>query len=92
MRNLIEKYLISEFGDIEVPNDEEEKMKLARTLFGLSIINRLDYWLDYAKDYVDNDKPKEPFLRDNELSRKDKFLRDTFSKLDTEMIEVFGFN
>ncbi len=88
MQNLIAKYLTSEFGDIEIPNDEEEKIKLARALVGLSIVNRLDYWLDYAKDYIDNDKPKKPFLRDNELSRKDKFFRDTFSKLDNETKEA----
>ena len=84
MHNLIEKYLISNFGNIVIPENEDDKIKLARALLGLSIISNLDYWLDHAKDYLDNDQPKEPFIRDNELSRKDKTFRDTFSKLDNE--------
>ena len=75
MQNLIAKYLTSNFGDIDLPTDDEEKEKLARVLLGLSIVNRLDYWIDHAKDYIDNNEPKEPFIRDNELSRKDKAFR-----------------
>jgi len=88
MQDIIDKYLKSEFGDIETPNDEGERIKLARALFGLSLVNSLDYWLTQAKDYLDNDKPKEPFHRDNEFSRKDKYFRDAFSKLDNETREV----
>jgi hypothetical protein len=88
MHDIINKYLKSNFGDIEVPSDEEEKIKLARTLFGVSIVNALDYWLDYAKDLIDNDNPEEPVIRDNELSRKDKLFRDTFSKLDNETKKI----
>jgi hypothetical protein len=84
MQNLIDKYLISNLGDIVIPEDEDEKIKLARALLGLSIISNLDYWLDHAKDYFDNDQPKEPFIRNNELSRQDKTFRETFSKLDNE--------
>ena len=88
MDDIIRKYLKSDFGDIEVPTDEEEKIKLARTLFGSSITNTLDYWIDYAKDLIDNDNPKEPFIRDNEVSRKDKHFRDTLSKLDNETKKI----
>ena len=84
MQNLIEKYLVSNFGDIVIPENEDDKVKLARALLGLSIISNLDYWLDHAKDYLDNDQPKEPFIRNNELSRQDKIFRETFSKLDNE--------
>jgi hypothetical protein len=88
MQNLIDKYLTSDFGDITLPADDAEKQKLARELLGFSIVNQIDYWLEHAKDYVENEKPKEPFIRDNELSRKDKTFRDTFSKLDEETKQV----
>lgn len=89
MQNLITKYLTSNFGDIEIPADDEEKIKLARTLPGLSIVDSIDYWLDYARDYLDNDSPKESFIRDNDASRRDKIFRDTFSKLDFETKKSF---
>src|SRR5579871_6031267 len=88
MQNLIDKYLTSDFGNITLPADDAEKQKLARELLGFSIVNQIDYWLELAKDYVENEKPKEPFVRDNELSRKDKTFRDTFSKLDEETKQV----
>src|SRR6478609_12231660 len=81
MHDIINKYLKSDFGDIEVPIDEEEKIELARALFGISIVEKLDYWLDHANDIIKNQDPNEPYIRDNEFSRKDKLLRDTFSKL-----------
>ena len=88
MHDILRKYLKSDFGDIDVPSDEDEKIKLARTLFGSSIVNTLDYWIDRAKDFIDNNNPKEPFIRDNEPSRKDKRFRDTFSKLDNETKKI----
>ena len=88
MRDLIEKYLKSEFGDIDLPADSEERIRLARTLLGRTIVNILDYWLDWAKDYIENSEPKEPFTRDNEFSRKDKLFRDTLSPLDPETKEI----
>ena len=88
MQDIIKKYLKTDFGDLEIPDSDQEKLKLARALLGSSIVHGLDYWLDIAKDYVENKDPKEPFLRDNEFSRKDKTFRDTFSKLDKETKEV----
>ena len=84
MKEIIAKYLKNDFGEIEMPTNEKDKMKLVRALLGLSLINRIDYWLDYSKDFLDNALPKEPFIRENELSLKDKSFRDTFSKLDNE--------
>ena len=82
MDDIIKKYLKTQFGEIEVPIDSQEKIELARALLGSSIVEHLDYWLDYAKDLVENKETKEPFSRVNEYTRKDKSFRDTFSKLD----------
>jgi len=84
MKDIISKYLKSDNGDIELPLDDRDKIKLARALLGFSIIHELDYWLDIAKDYIENDKPKEPFLRENNLSKKDMIFRNAFAKLDNE--------
>jgi hypothetical protein len=88
MNEIIQKYLKDSSGEIYVPSNQDEKTKLARALLGYSIVKNLDYWLDIAKDYLQNDFSREAFLRDNELSRKDKMFRDTFSKLDTATKET----
>ena len=84
MQDILKKYLKSDIRDIEIPENDQEKLKLARALFGYSIVDQLDCWLAIARDYIENKEPKEPFVRVNELSRKDKLFRETFSKLDAE--------
>lgn len=84
MKDIISKYLKSDNGDIELPVDNQDRIKLARALLGYSIVHELDYWLDIAKDYIENEQPQEPFIRDNNLSKKDKSFRDVFAKLDNE--------
>ena len=88
MQDIIKKYLKPDSGDIEIPDTEKEKLKLARALLGYSIVHKLDYWLDTAKDFVENKEPKESLLRDNEFSRNDKTFRDTFTKLDKRTQEL----
>ena len=88
MNEIINKYLNNDRGEIQIPADNEERHKLVRALIGFSFTKRLDYWLDFARDYVENSAPKEPFVRDNELSKKDRLLRDTLSKLDDHTKKV----
>lgn len=42
MNEFIKKYLKSDFGDLEIPSAKDEKVKLAGSLFGLSLVNQLD--------------------------------------------------
>ena len=88
MREIIDKYLKSKFGDIDIPSDNAEKQQLARALFGLSIVENLDYWLNLANDYVDNEKPDEPFARENAFSQRDKHFRNALAKLDNDTKKV----
>jgi len=84
MCEIVNKYLKTKFGDIDIPSDNAEKQQLARALFGLSIVDKLDHWLHVANDYVDNEKPTEPFERDNEFSQRDEHFRNAFAKLDND--------
>jgi hypothetical protein len=88
MNDIFTQYLKNDFGEIGLPTEEAERIELARALFGYSIVNRLDYWLDIAKDLLESDAPKQPFLRDNAASRKDKAFREVFSKMDAASKEA----
>lgn len=87
MKELIEKYVVDKFGNINIPESEEEKQKLARALLGISLINNLDSWLNSAFDLVDNPEPDIPFTRENAASKKDKAFRAAFANLDDEAKE-----
>ncbi|MBC5994345.1 hypothetical protein [Pontibacter cellulosilyticus] len=87
MKELIEKYVVDKFGNIEIPESEEEKQKLARALLGVSLISNLDYWLDNAFDLVSNPEREKPFTRENAASKKDKAFRAAFTNLDDEVKE-----
>lgn len=83
----MDKYVADQFGHITIPTTAEEKVALARALLGFSLISNLDIWLNDAFDLIDNPEPKEPFLRENEASRKDKALRTTLGGLENEAKE-----
>ena len=85
---ILNKYLNSQSGDIVGPIAEEDKIKLLKALLGSSFISDLDSWLGLAQDYLENREPATPFLRDNELRRKDKLYRSSFSKLDDSTKEI----
>ena len=87
MKELIDKYVKDIFGNLEIPETEEEKKQLAREVFGKNLVNILDGWLEVAFDFVDNPKPEEPFIRENESSRRDKAFRNTFKNLDAQTKE-----
>jgi hypothetical protein len=87
MKELIEKYVVDKFGNIEIPGLEEEKQDLARALLGISLISSLDNWLSSAFDLVDNPKRDKPFIRDNVVSKKDKAYRAAFANLDNVVKE-----
>ncbi len=84
MKELIEKYVADKFGNINIPESEEEKQKLARALLGISLISNLDNWLSSAFNLVDNPEPETPFSRENAASKKDIAFRMAFASLDNE--------
>ena len=47
---LMNRFIKSDHGDIQVPESEAEKIELSRDLFGSMLVNNIDYWLDRALD------------------------------------------
>ncbi len=82
MNTPIDPYLADQFGTLNVPEDSQEKYTMARTLLGYSLVNELDYWLEAAKDKMENPLPTAPYIRDNAFSRKDRYFRDAFANMD----------
>ena len=87
MKELLVKYAKDRFGNLETPETDAEKQKLAREVFGKNLVDVLDGWLEVAFDLIDNLEPDEPFPRENESSRRDKAFRETFRKLDSQTKE-----
>ena len=46
------------FGNLTVPTDPAERIAMARKLFGWSLVNSLDHWLDFAVDKIENSQPE----------------------------------
>ena len=61
---------------------------MARALLGSALTHTLDYWIAIAIDKIENPQPAKPYIRDNDLSRRDRYFRDAFSKLDTNAKEA----
>ena len=67
--------------NIEIPDSDNEIINL---FLGALIIGRIDYWLDWSFDLIDNENPKTPFEREwSETAKKDKAFRTNFARLDS---------
>jgi len=82
MSSPIDQYLADKFGRLNVPADPKAQITMARALLGSSLVDNLDYWIDNALDKIDNPTPAEPYVRDNEFSRKDRYFREAFAQMD----------
>jgi len=83
MSSPIDQYLADQFGHLNVPEYPKAQivMIMARALLGSALTHTLDYWIAIALDKIDNLQPAKPYIRDNDLSRRDRYFRDAFSKI-----------
>ena len=79
-RKLCARYVDDE-GTVHWPESRQEQTQLARALFGRSLMQSFDYWLDNAIDYLDNPEPEQPFPRKNEAFREDQYFRSELTTL-----------
>lgn len=87
MNNKIDAYS-DNFGNLNVPTDSRERVTMARDLLGYSLVHKLDYWLDFAIDKINNASPAEPYTRENEYAKRDRSLREPFANFDKEAKEA----
>lgn len=88
VKDLLEKYVIDDYGHVQVPEDINDRNELGKALFGASLIHALDFWLNDANDLIENPQPAEPYLRKNEAYRIDKSFRETLSTLSEEQKNI----
>jgi hypothetical protein len=68
--------------NIEIPDNDNEIINL---FLGALIVGKIDSWLDWSFDFIDNETPKTPFERDwSDAAKKDKAFRTNFAQLDSE--------
>jgi|GEM_PF-6823428 len=77
-------------GRIVWPNDEAERVQLARRLFGEAIVGTTDYWIDHASDLITNPEPPRPYLHENSASEQDKVYRKCFATLSNNNKQVIS--
>lgn len=66
------------------PDDLKERALLARALFGRELISKLDSWIKYANDLIENPEPQTPFPRHNKAYFRDKYFRDNLQSLNAD--------
>ena len=81
MRSPIDPHLTDMFGRLNVPENPKARFEMTRALLGSSLVGNLDYWIANALDKIENAEPAEPYVRDNDFSRNDRYFRDASSLL-----------
>lgn len=72
---------LNEDNQIVWPENEMDRKQLATLLFGTAFIESLDSWINLASDHVNQSNPEKPFVRRNEVYRRNKAYREIFSQL-----------
>lgn len=68
--------------NIEIPNNDNEIINL---FLGALVVGKIDHWLGYAFDFIDNGKPQIPFEREwSDAAKQDKAYRDSLATLNEE--------
>lgn len=70
------------------PADPQKRARLAQQLFGRSLVETMDYYLDYAVDMVVNPRPAKPFEVENWLSGVDHAYRQSFSSMSEQQKRI----
>src|SRR5438128_2313954 len=81
-RDVYDKY-VKHDSEVAWPDDDRERVLLARALFGKELIGHFDYWVDHAIDFIDNPVPV-PSSRRTEGHEKRAYYADKFAELSPE--------
>ena len=69
-------------GQFAWPADEAECQQVGRALLLRDAVSHVAYWTDYARDFLYQPQPKEPYQRSwSDVAKKDKAYRETFATL-----------
>ena len=80
---------LDDTNGVRWPSGDAAKTDVAQMLLGLSCVGNCDYWYEFARDFVVNPQPKEPYVRAwSEVAKKDRAYRDDFSTLNDQQREA----
>ena len=69
-------------GEFAWPADEAECQRVGRALLLRDAVSHVEYWTDYAHDFLYHPQPKEPYQRNwSDVAKKDKAYREMFATL-----------
>ena len=75
-------------GRIVWPDDNAERVQLARSLFFEAFVGEVDSWIDHAYDLITNPNPSKPYPHENFASEQDRAYRECFSTLTNRQRQV----
>src|SRR5688572_23437924 len=61
-RDVYDRYVVND-TEVSWPAASAERTALARALLGRQFVHSLDYWLDHARDLINNREPEKSFQR-----------------------------
>ena len=69
-------------GEFSWPANESECQEVGRAILLREAVRHVRYWTDYARDFLYEAQPKEPYQRSwSEVAKKDKAYREMFATL-----------
>jgi hypothetical protein len=68
-------------GRIKWPLGQTEREEWARLIYGNQLAASVDYWINYAKDLLEQPAPRRPYAFLNNAASADRAYRGTFSTL-----------
>lgn len=71
-------------NNVTWPEDQREKMLLARAIFGKWLIGKFDSWIDEGFDFVENPEPNSAYSRNNLMKKRDQYFRSGLKSLAPE--------
>jgi hypothetical protein len=79
---------LDENGLVVWPTDHEERIHLARRLFGQALVQTMDYYLKEATHYASNPMPDRPYEFENYASCTDRAYRACFASMTSKQREI----
>jgi hypothetical protein len=79
---------LDEQGHIVLPDDPDERVHLARRVFGRVLVQAMDYYINLATDWAANPLPAEPYEFENYATERDRAYRACFASMSDKQREI----
>jgi hypothetical protein len=79
---------LDENAQVIWPEEQDERVRLARRLFGKALVETMDCHINLVTDYAANPQPDKPYETDNYASETDHTYRGCFASMTSKQREI----